>query len=103
MVFVLGVRWGRGVVFVLGVRWGGVRWGGVWWGGGVVFVLGVRWGGGVVFVLGVRWGGVRWGGGVVFVLVRRSRKVVPEELVTLMSWDPRDFLGYLVIYISLRV
>ena len=30
--------------------------------------------------LGVRCGG-RW------VLVRRSRKVVPEELVTLMSWD----------------
>ena len=37
------------------------------------------------------------GGGVVFVLLRRSRKVVPEELATLMSWDPRDFLSCLVI------
>ena len=34
---------------------------------------------------------------MVFVLVRRSRKVIPEELVTLMSWDPRDFLSCLVM------
>ena len=34
--------------------------------------------------------GVMWGGGLIFVLMRRSRKVVPEELVTLMSWDPRQ-------------
>ena len=36
--------------------------------------------------------GVRWGGGVVFVLVSRSRKVVPEKHVTLMSLDTRDIL-----------
>ena len=41
--------------------------------------------------------GVRWGGGVVFVLVRRSRKVVPEELVNLMLWNARDFLICLVM------
>ena len=34
---------------------------------------------------------------MVFVLVSRSRKVVPEELVTLVSWDPRYFLICLVI------
>ena len=34
---------------------------------------------------------------MVFVLVRRSRKVVPDELVTLMSWDSRDFLIFLVM------
>ena len=33
--------------------------------------------------------GVRSGGGVVFVLVRRFRKVVEEEWVTLMSCCPR--------------
>ena len=32
-----------------------------------------------------------------FVLVSRSRKVVPDELLTLMSWDSRDFLIFLVI------
>ena len=32
-------------------------------------------------------------GGVVFVLVSRSRRVVPDELVTLTSWD---FLIFLV-------
>ena len=36
-------------------------------------------------------------GGVVFVLVSRSREVVPDEFVTLMSWDSRDFLICLVI------
>ena len=41
--------------------------------------------------------GVRWGGGVVFVFVGISRKVVSEELVTLMSWDPGDFLICLVM------
>ena len=30
---------------------------------------------------------------MVFGLVSRSRKVVPEELGTLMSYDPRDFLN----------
>ena len=34
---------------------------------------------------------------MVFVLVSRSRRVVPDELVTLMLWDSRDFLIYLVI------
>ena len=34
---------------------------------------------------------------MVFLLVRRSREVVPEELVTLISWDPRYFLICLVI------
>ena len=29
---------------------------------------------------------------MVFVLVSRSRRVVPDELVTLTSWDARDFL-----------
>ena len=33
-------------------------------------------------------------GGVVFVLVMRSCKVVPEELVTLMTWDLRDLLSF---------
>ena len=41
--------------------------------------------------------GVRWGGGLVFVLVSRPHKLVPEELVTLMSWDSRDFLIFLVM------
>ena len=36
-------------------------------------------------VLGLRWGGV------VLVLVRRSRRVVEEECVTLMSCCPRIF------------
>ena len=34
---------------------------------------------------------------MVFVLVSRSRRVVPDELVTLMSWDARDFLIFLVM------
>ena len=34
---------------------------------------------------------------MVFVLVSRSRKVVSDELVTLMSWDSRDFLIFLVM------
>ena len=34
---------------------------------------------------------------MILVLVRRSRKVVPEEIVTLMSWDPRHFLSCLVM------
>ena len=34
---------------------------------------------------------------MVFVLVSRSRKVVPDELVTLMSWDSRNFLMILVM------
>ena len=34
---------------------------------------------------------------MVFVLVSRSRKEVPGELVTLTSWDFRDFLIFLVI------
>ena len=34
---------------------------------------------------------------MVFVLVSRSRRVVPDELVTLTSWDARDFLIFLVI------
>ena len=29
--------------------------------------------------------------------MRRSRKVVPKELVTSMSWDPSDFLSCLVM------
>ena len=29
---------------------------------------------------------------MVFVLVSRSRRVVPDELVSLTSWDARDFL-----------
>ena len=33
---------------------------------------------------------------MVFVLVSRSRRVVPDELVTLTSWDARDFLIFLV-------
>ena len=36
---------------------------------------------------------------MILVLVRRSRKVVPEELVTLMSWGSRDFLVCLVIVV----
>ena len=34
---------------------------------------------------------------MVFVLVSRSRRVVPDELVTLTSWDARDFLIFLVM------
>ena len=34
---------------------------------------------------------------MVFVMVSRSRKVVPDELVTLMSWDSRNFLIFLVM------
>ena len=34
---------------------------------------------------------------MIFVFERRSRKVIPEELVTLMAWDPRDFLSCLVM------
>ena len=41
--------------------------------------------------------GVRRGGDVVFVLVSRSRKVVHDELVTLMSLDSWDFLIFLVM------
>ena len=33
---------------------------------------------------------------MVFVLLSRSRRVVPDELVTLTSWDARDFLIFLV-------
>ena len=31
---------------------------------------------------------------MVFVLVSRSRSVVPDELVTLTSWDARDLYYY---------
>ena len=34
---------------------------------------------------------------MVFVLVSRSRRVVPDELVTLTSWDAWDFLIFLVM------
>ena len=34
---------------------------------------------------------------MVFVLVSRSPRVVPDELVTLTSWDARDFLIFLVM------
>ena len=34
---------------------------------------------------------------MVFVLVSRSRRVVPDELVTLMLWDARDFMIFLVM------
>ena len=34
---------------------------------------------------------------MVFDLVSRSRRVVPDELVTLTSWDARDFLIFLVM------
>ena len=34
---------------------------------------------------------------MVFVLVSRSRRVVPDELVTLMSLDPKNFLIFLVM------
>ena len=34
---------------------------------------------------------------MVFVLVRRSQRVVADELVTLTSWDARDFLIFLVM------
>ena len=34
---------------------------------------------------------------MVFVLVSRSRRVVPDELVTLKSWNARDFLILLVM------
>ena len=34
---------------------------------------------------------------MVFVLVSRSRKIVHDKVVTLMSWDSRDFLIFLVI------
>ena len=40
---------------------------------------------------------VRCEGGVIFVLVSRSRKVVPDELVNFMSWDSRDLSIILVI------
>ena len=33
---------------------------------------------------------------MVFVLVSRSRRVVPDELVTLTSWDARDLLIFLL-------
>ena len=39
---------------------------------------------------------------MVFVLVSKSRKVVPDELVTLMSWDSRDFLTFLVMVVWKR-
>ena len=35
--------------------------------------------------------------GVVFVLISRFRRVVPDELVTLTLWDARDFLIFLVM------
>ena len=41
--------------------------------------------------------GVRREGGMVFVLVSRSRRVVPDEVVTLKSWDARDFLIFLLM------
>ena len=34
---------------------------------------------------------------MVLILVRRSHNVVPGDLVTLMPWDPRDFLRCLVM------
>ena len=34
---------------------------------------------------------------MVFVLVSRSRMVVPDELAILTSWDARDFLIFLVM------
>ena len=34
---------------------------------------------------------------MVFVLVSVSLRVVPDELVTLTSWDARDFLIFLVM------
>ena len=34
---------------------------------------------------------------MVFVLVSRSRRVVPDKLVTLTSWNSRDFLIFLVM------
>ena len=34
---------------------------------------------------------------MVFVSVSRSRRVVPDELVTLTLWDARDFLIFLVM------
>ena len=34
---------------------------------------------------------------MVFVLVSRSRRVVPDELVTLPSWGSRDFFIFLVM------
>ena len=34
---------------------------------------------------------------MVLVLVSRSLRVVPDELVTLTSWDARDFLIFLVM------
>ena len=34
---------------------------------------------------------------MVFVLVSRYRRGVPDELVTLTSWDARDFLIFLVM------
>ena len=33
---------------------------------------------------------------MVFVLVSRSRRVVPDELVTLTSWEARDFLIFVI-------
>ena len=40
---------------------------------------------------------VRWGGWVVLVLVKTSRSIVPEKLVTLMSLDARVFMNFLVM------
>ena len=34
---------------------------------------------------------------MIFVLVSRSRRVVPDELVILTSWDARDLLIFLVM------
>ena len=35
---------------------------------------------------------------MVFVLVSRSRNVVPDKLVALMLWDFRDFLIFFVTF-----
>ena len=37
---------------------------------------------------------------MVFVLVSRSRRVVPDELVTLTSWDARDFLIFFLVMVG---
>ena len=34
---------------------------------------------------------------MVFVLVSKSRRVVPDKVVTLTLWDARDFLIFLVM------
>ena len=41
---------------------------------------------------------------MVLILARRSRKVIPEELVTSMLWDARDFLirDLLIFYSIVR-